>query len=554
MKKETSFPTYITPVFLAIAFLGILWRLIFIFRDMPHLINFPLIDDSFYSLGIARNFAMGLGFTHDGVVQTNGFQPLFVMLSAPLYYIFPNDKMTPVYIVLLAQTLLSFGTGYIIYRLAREGLGKTYGLIAAFLWFVPVTMFKFDINGLETGLYAFFVMLSVYIYIRHIRHFEDVSMKKGAVFGVVLGLSVLSRNDAFFLVLAFIIDFLLLHKKKIARDNAFLKKAVKPIGTCELVFIITIAPWFYFNITEFGSLIPRSGKAVRILSQKFLYSGNINFADNPTRYCINNLLYSFKRLINQSAIFEPITWFGTYINKFEILSYFILGILAFTALFLLLDRRKFKDFWKTDLAIFRFAWIYAAIMIIAYSFFVFGQHHFPRYYFPIHVIFLFIIVGIIKYFNFRFPPYFKVLWVLISVFFFILVNIGNIETYKYWEHNHGLATYFQTSACRQKHFGKNDILGAFQSGTMGYFSEQRVINLDGVVNTKASESIANRTMLEYIKSQKINYIVDTYFQYRALLGKNPDEMILDKDNFELLDDCYVDNDRIRIFRIVYNKE
>ena len=45
-----------------------------------HLSNLTLIDDGFYYLGYARNIAAGNGPTFDGLVETNGVQPLWTVL------------------------------------------------------------------------------------------------------------------------------------------------------------------------------------------------------------------------------------------------------------------------------------------------------------------------------------------------------------------------------------------------------------------------------------------------------------------------------------------
>ncbi len=541
----------VSSAFLGIAALGVLWRLIFIFRDMPRLINFPLIDDTFYSLGIAKNLAMGLGFTHDGVIQTNGFQPLFVFLSAPLYSIFKTDIVTPVYIVLFAQTILGTFTGYIIYRLTKKTMGERSAILAAFLWFVPVTMFKFDINGLETGLYVFFIMLSVAVYIEKIRLFQKLELKYSIFFGLVLALAVLSRNDGFFLVIALVLDFLLLHRSKL-REREFLTDVIKHMGICVAVFVLVIFPWFYFNAVEFGSIIPKSGHAVRVLSQKFIFDRN--YFDSPVLYCLSNVIYSFKKLINQHPVFEAIIWLGTYLGCFKLFSSLVIAVIGCTGLFLFFDRKNFGVFYRNNnLASFRFAWIYGAVMICAYSFFVFGQHHFPRYYFPLEVVFLFVTVAVAKYLFSRFTPMLKRFAYLFVVMYVLVVNLGNLEIYKFWGHYQELATFYQTSACQKKHFKKGDIIGAFQSGALGYFSKNRVINLDGVVNIKANQSIENGTMLEYIKSHKINYLVDVYAQYRALLGMSPDEMLLDRENFEPINDCYIEGEYIRVFRVLYDR-
>jgi len=52
----SSFQTKLTDAILAI---GFLWRLWFFWRDYELIVSFPLIDDSFYALNIARNIALG---------------------------------------------------------------------------------------------------------------------------------------------------------------------------------------------------------------------------------------------------------------------------------------------------------------------------------------------------------------------------------------------------------------------------------------------------------------------------------------------------------------
>ena len=45
-----------------------------------HVFADALVDDSFYYSQIARQVAMGHGFTFDGLHRTNGFQPLWLFL------------------------------------------------------------------------------------------------------------------------------------------------------------------------------------------------------------------------------------------------------------------------------------------------------------------------------------------------------------------------------------------------------------------------------------------------------------------------------------------
>lgn len=47
-----------------------------------------------------------------------------------------------------------------------------------------------------------------------------------------------------------------------------------------------------------------------------------------------------------------------------------------------------------------------------------------------------------------------------------------------------------------------------QSGALGYFADHfMVVNLDGVVNASAYKALVERRMMEYIKAQRIAYII-----------------------------------------------
>ena len=51
-------------------------------------------------------------------------------------------------------------------------------------------------------------------------------------------------------------------------------------------------------------------------------------------------------------------------------------------------------------------------------------------------------------------------------------------------------------------------IGAFQAGIIGYFSQRDVVNLDGKVNPAAYSAIRNRRLYQYVREQGIDYIMD----------------------------------------------
>ena len=64
-----------------------------VFRDDALVGDKPFIEDAFYSLGVARHLGTGGGFSVDGVHPSNGVQPLWVVLTAPLYWLTGGDRI-----------------------------------------------------------------------------------------------------------------------------------------------------------------------------------------------------------------------------------------------------------------------------------------------------------------------------------------------------------------------------------------------------------------------------------------------------------------------------
>jgi hypothetical protein len=59
--------------------------------------------------------------------------------------------------------------------------------------------------------------------------------------------------------------------------------------------------------------------------------------------------------------------------------------------------------------------------------------------------------------------------------------------------------------------GTTESVGVFSAGIPIYFSERRVVNLDGVVNFKAIEALENRNVIEYMKSENITLWFDSNY-------------------------------------------
>src|ERR1700722_13108756 len=62
-------------------------------RPLPAVFDVPLDEDGYYIMAIARWIALGHGVTYDGQSLSNGFQPLWVFLCAPFFWLVDGDRV-----------------------------------------------------------------------------------------------------------------------------------------------------------------------------------------------------------------------------------------------------------------------------------------------------------------------------------------------------------------------------------------------------------------------------------------------------------------------------
>ena len=226
----------------------------------------PLSEDGYYSLAVARNISAGHGITIDGVTPTNGFQPLLTFIQAGLFKIAAGNDLLALRFVLLLYWLLYLGTAAMLGWIASETQGEmggemggepgrklTAALATALLYLGASYLFLHHFNGLETGLLMFLLATAW----RFRQSSRAESWPGLALFGVLLGLAVLARIDASFVVL-----MACLWELYRSRDRGFFIAVARPcvIG---LAALAVSSPWWIYNVVGFGSIMPISGTATQ---------------------------------------------------------------------------------------------------------------------------------------------------------------------------------------------------------------------------------------------------------------------------------------------------
>jgi len=175
-----------------------------VFAPPNSLMNWFTSDDGFYYFKTAQNIAEGRGVSFDGLGATNGFHPLWMAVLVPIFALARLDLILPLRIVLLVMTVLNAGSAVLLYRIVRRAVSPAVGVAAAVFWaFFPDIHKVTNMLGMESGLYAFFLLLLL-------AQVQSLELRRAAgepdtpqmllKLGITAALLLLSRLDNIFLV------------------------------------------------------------------------------------------------------------------------------------------------------------------------------------------------------------------------------------------------------------------------------------------------------------------------------------------------------------------
>lgn len=464
-----------------------------------HATQLFLIDDSFISHGIARNLAQGRGMTFDGVHVTNGFQPLYVFLLVPLYRLVPHDPVLPIHLALTALAALNSLCGALLYRTVRllgADAGALFGLA---VWSFSPGVVRLGINGLETSLAALLLAWALYHHLAHLRLAATPRTRSFVVLGVLLGGAVLARIDSVLFAAAVAADLVLLGARR-----GRLREFVAGTALAGALALAVTSPWVALNLSQRGTLVPDSGRAVRFAAlDRYAH-------EPPGGYYAQNLLRSVATLSDNPALpgfrsfrgldyYKP-EWWGLAVN----LPLFI-GLCTLAA-------RGGK------LGHLVFLLPYVCLMLCAYSFYVLGQWFYPRYYYaPMYVVVLVVSVALGSLYA-GLPG--RRLRATLAAALVLLLAVGFALEWRSIASRQSGCGYLQLARWIEVNTPPEAVVGAFQSGVLGYFLERKVVNLDGVVNPEALEALQRQEVFAYVKREGIDLIADAAWVVQVSLMQN----------------------------------
>ncbi len=518
----------------------------FLFNHVEYISINWILDDSFYYFQPAWNFVHSGVFTFDGINETYGFQPLWMIIITVLASL-SADKLIFVKSILVFSTLLYFLCGLLIYNLTSTFINNRFKYLPSVIWFFNSSLVLIFVSGKENLLA---VMLLLIILLKLNRQ-SAYDLKNFIVFGLLFSLLILTRINSilFFIIFSYFII-----------KNSDVENKLYKVSLFVITAIIVSLPWIIYSYISFGTVFPSSGtvKTYGILSSLLLVINNvIPISDSQW---IQNLLPPLdKKLFNSGiAIASPdLKSLSKYLLQLLFPKVLALGLYQFV-------RDNFHSLKK------QFEIGYAVVFVLILSVFVglikgkfriFIQTIRQNINKPIRILFIYASLNVIINFLFMsnwilycdwyaFPEILSVLFgftIFIVSFYsvihlrlrenvksfitilFILFVITNFGFQIYQPKNVARTTFanevWNAKGWIEKNLEPHQRIGSWSSGLLGFYLDKySVVNLDGLINSPEfvekvipdkiliQNQLSDKDVLwEYVKKNNIKFLAEPLF-------------------------------------------
>jgi hypothetical protein len=358
-------------IILLFVVIAVISRLVLALRPEAKLASRPYLEDAYYAFNTAYHIAEGNGITADGIHPTNGIQPLIVFLYVPFFAVADGDKWLAIRLIFVLIALLEAASIIVLALLLKRLSCIEEEDVRWWLrpWIIGPAMWTFlypllwhHVNGLETGLYALLILISIYYYSGIRIKEEDENTSKWIILGAILGLTVLARIDAVFLVAGIGLTELIRRRTKSVPQMILLGAAA---------FVVS-SPWWFYNYTQFGSFMPISGQSQSQMQGVILHN-----------------------LMRSAAVFGDIlsTFFYTpyyYLPPMILVMWIVLVVATIWQLSARIKLWKFLPE-RSRVEMLAPLAIMSACLFIYYNVFFGAPHFLPRYFHPIRLLWILIL-------------------------------------------------------------------------------------------------------------------------------------------------------------------
>lgn len=211
-------------------------------------------DDAFYYFKIARSIVAGAGSTFDGIAATNGYHPLWMVVAVIAQVLGGGHPLLGAAALVWLAGALGLATLVGVRRLVDGALAPGFGAVALAVLLLPHGVAAM-LNGMETSL-ALFTTTCVLWFVERRRALDPAgSWADAAGLGALLAVAFLARLDSIFL--AFAAGGLTLLAAALGTTSW--SRALARSAVMGGAFLALTAPYLALNLWSFGALMPISG-------------------------------------------------------------------------------------------------------------------------------------------------------------------------------------------------------------------------------------------------------------------------------------------------------
>jgi hypothetical protein len=275
-----------------------------------------------------------------------------------------------------------------------------------------------------------------------------------------------------------------------------------------------------------GTVLPESGTATRFLSEAYAprdvpsLAGSTAEAGAPPQLLEYNVSRSMLLLGTAPAVHVLTRAVELLLERAHVdanVALFVIGslvvLILLASVFVLHRRRLVGARVPGD---YNFLYLYSVLLVAAYSFVVFGHIFFSRYYYPIFFFsillsaFAFeILVGLVGR-----PGTARRRAVASIVIGFYALALPYMAWHRLQNGNYQFLNVVDWIAHNTEPDAR---IGIFNCGAIGYFSDRRIVDLDGKVNSEALHALRAGRVPAYVESQRLDYVIDHEWILRRFL-------------------------------------
>lgn len=464
----------------SVLLLALLPHMIKLLLPIPVLTTHWISDDAFYYYKTALNLRHGLGSTFDGINLTNGYHPLWMAVCVGLAFI--TDAQVPYLYLVWAVNLLLVGLVSLqLFWMFRSALGQVWALLLVLLvnwqWMTAIGLF----TGLETPLY----LVLLFALVEYVARTDLVQARHAVLLGVLAGLAFLARTD-FVLVLPV---FILVAAWRLWKTPHWRRQAL----LMALPLALLVIPYLVWNVTMTGHVQQISGAVKNLEVER---SGrNLGTLLTTLRDYGSFLENTIVPDLSQTSI-----WW--------ILPVIMLILVAFSW-------RQILTRLRGDLRI--LALIACAACELAYYGVAYGSAQWR----PWHLILPFIVaqllfVWCLHILRDSWKSLGNSMLTVLLIAIVCLAVVAAIPRFGFRTQgtlNTGRFYYDEAASWLREHTESDATIGVWNAGYVGYFSDRRVVNLDGLINgsTLFQYLADGRGAWQYAVDQRLDYVSD--YQY-----------------------------------------